>query len=57
MSWAHTWYIRIVSIKRANLQKSSTGKPAFESPTVMSVERSATKGQSPRLLKTFSNKS
>ena len=31
------------------VKKSSTGKPAFESPTVMSVERSATKGQSPRL--------
>ena len=35
--------------KHTNLQKSSTGKPAFESPTVMSVERIATKGQSPRL--------
>ena len=42
------FWIRPVSIKRTNLQKSSTGKPALESPTVMSVERSAPKWQSPR---------
>ena len=30
-------------------KKSSTGKTGLDSPTVMSVERSATKGQSPRL--------
>ena len=42
--------LRPLSIKRTNLQKSSTGKPAFDCPTVMSVERSAKKGQSPRLL-------
>ena len=43
-------FVPYPSFKRTNLQKSSTGKPAFESPTVMSVERSPTKGQSPRLL-------
>ena len=45
--------IRPVSIKRTNLQKSSTGKPAPESLTVMSVERSATNGQSPRLARSW----
>ena len=39
------FWIRLASIKRTNLQKSSAGKPAQESPTVMSVEHSATKGQ------------
>ena len=38
-----------VSIKRTNLQKSSTRKMAVHCPTVMSVERSITKGQSSRL--------
>ena len=41
------FWIRPVSIKRTNLQKSSTGKTADHCPTVMSVERSVTKGQSP----------
>ena len=41
------FWIRPVSIKRTNLQKSSTGKAGTHFPTVMSVERSVTKGQSP----------
>ena len=41
------FWIRPVSIKRTNLQKCSTGKTADQCPTVMSVERSVTKGQSP----------
>ena len=32
-------------------KKSSTGETGLDSPTVMSVERSATKGQSPRLIR------
>ena len=43
------FWVRPVSIKRTNLQKSSTEKPAFDCPTVMSMERSATKGQLPQL--------
>ena len=39
--------IRPVSIKHTNLQKCSTGKARTDFPTVMSVERSVTKGQSP----------
>ena len=41
------FWIRPVSIKRTNLQKLSTGKAGTHFPTVMSVERSVTKGQSP----------
>ena len=37
------------SIKRTNLQKSSTGKSAHDSPTVLSAKHSATKWQSHRL--------
>ena len=43
------FWLRSVSIKGTNLQKSFTGKPAFDTLTAMSVERNATKGQSPRL--------
>ena len=41
------FWFRHVSIKRTNLQKSSTGRAGIHRPTVMSVERSVTKGQSP----------
>ena len=43
------FWLRPVSIKGTNLQKSFTGKPAFDTLTAMSVEHNATKGQSPRL--------
>ena len=48
------FWLRPVSIKRNNLQKSSTVTSANESPTVLPVERSATKEQSHRLASTLS---
>ena len=44
------FWLRPVSIKGTNLQKSSTGKPAFDTLTAMSVERNATKGSPPAIL-------
>ena len=46
------FWFRPIFIKRTNLQKSSTGKSALHSPTVLSVVRSATKGRLHRLVLT-----